>query len=300
VLQRRAAGPTVILLAAVACWSLNFTFVKYGLTHGYSPLAFVALRWALASAVFVAICLLVEGSLALARRDLAVLAAAVTCGVFLNQIALSYGLDAAGASAIALVFGILPILTSVLAGVLGIERIGRRHWIGVAVSCGGLACVAAGAEGSAHGSVRGIGLALAAAVTFAIYAVAVFPLMARSSPVRVNAVGSLIGATLLVIASAPSIVAEDWGDVSASAWGALLASALVSLVVGNGLWLLGLSRVGPARASIFVNLQPFLGALVAAAVLSERVSALSIAGGVLLLAAVFGVVARPAAVPRRM
>jgi drug/metabolite transporter (DMT)-like permease len=86
-------------------------------------------------------------------------------------------------------------------------------------------------------------------------------------------------------------VVQDW-HLPALAWGALLGSSLVSLVAGNGLWLMGMSAVGPARASIFANLQPFLGAVVGAVVLSESLSPLSIAGGVVLLVAVFGVARR--------
>jgi len=284
--------PTAVLLASVTCWSLNFTLVKYGLTHGYSPMVFVAVRWSLAAAVFVGACLIAERSLWLPRRDVVVLALAASAGIWLNQLALAYGLNAAGASAIALVFGMLPVLTSLLAGALRIERIGRRHWIGVGVSFAGVTCVAVGSEGSTDGSVRGIVFALAAVMTFAVYAVTIFPLMARSSPLRVNAVGSMFGGALLLATSGHALVVQDWNGVPALAWGALLASSLVSLVAGNGLWLVGMRAVGPARASIFGNLQPFLGALIAAAVLSERLSALSIAGGALLLVAVFGVARR--------
>ena len=36
------------LVAAVLLWSFNFTAFRYGITHGFAPLAYAPLHWALA------------------------------------------------------------------------------------------------------------------------------------------------------------------------------------------------------------------------------------------------------------
>jgi len=61
-------------------------------------------------------------------------------------------------------------------------------------------------------------------------------------------------------------------------------SALPSIVLGNILWFTAISRVGPGRASLFTNLQPFLAAVFALLVLSERLGALQIGGGAVIAA----------------
>jgi len=64
------------------------------------------------------------------------------------------------------------------------------------------------------------------------------------------------------------------------------------LVVANLLWFGGISRVGPSRAAVFANLQPFIGAIFALLILSESITRLQIAGG-LAIAAGDRALARP-------
>ena len=37
-----------LLLGTVLLWSFNFTAIRYGITHGFEPLAYAPLRWGLA------------------------------------------------------------------------------------------------------------------------------------------------------------------------------------------------------------------------------------------------------------
>ena len=61
---------------------------------------------------------------------------------------------------------------------------------------------------------------------------------------------------------------------------------MLSLLVTNVLWFDGIHRVGAARATVFLYLEPFLVALVAMAVLSEYVSPAEWVGGGVILAGV--------------
>ena len=115
--------------------------------------------------------------------------------------------------------------------------------------------------------------------SFAVYSVGIVPVMGRHSPLVVTTVTTLIGAALLSVAAAPALARQDWGAPSGLAWGALVYSALPSIVLGNILWFTAISRVGPGRASLYTNLQPFLAAIFALLVLSERLGALQVAGG---------------------
>ena len=63
-----------MLLATVVLWALNLTVTRYILTHGFEPLAYATVRYGLASAIFVAIALVAERTLRLARRDLRLVA----------------------------------------------------------------------------------------------------------------------------------------------------------------------------------------------------------------------------------
>ncbi len=63
----------------------------------------------------------------------------------------------------------------------------------------------------------------------------------------------------------------------------------------NVLWFTAVHRVGPGRATLFSNLQPFLGALFAVVLLSEPLTASEIFGGALIATAIF--IAGPRSTP---
>ena len=48
------------------------------------------------------------------------------------------------------------------------------------------------------------------------------------------------------------------------------------------MWFTAIDRVGAARASLYANLQPFLGAFFALVVLSEEMGLLQIVGGIVI------------------
>ena len=53
----RIVPAEVILLVAVLLWGLNTPAMRYGVTHGFAPLVFIALRWGIASIGFVGVTL---------------------------------------------------------------------------------------------------------------------------------------------------------------------------------------------------------------------------------------------------
>jgi drug/metabolite transporter (DMT)-like permease len=271
-----------LLLATVLLWSFNFTAIRYGVTHGFEPLAYVALRWAFAGGALAVVAAMRGHRLLVGRRDFAVLVGASVIGVLVNQIAFVYAVRLAGASTVALVFGTLPIFVSLISQLSGLEQLRLRHWIATGVSFLGVALVAVGAGGGLSASAGGIALALVTTGTFSIYSVMVVPVMRRHSPIVVNAISALAGASMLAVASSWVLVGQNWSDPGALAWGALLYSGLVSIALGNVFWFTAIDRVGPGRGSLFANLQPFLGALFAVLVLSESLSRWEAVGGVVI------------------
>jgi drug/metabolite transporter (DMT)-like permease len=180
---------------------------------------------------------------------------------------------------VALVFGTLPIFVALIARGFGVERLHLRHWIAALISFAGVGLVAAGGAGGLGGDVGGILLALVACLTWAAYSVAMGPLMRRYSPYRISAFVLLVGSVPLLLSAARQLVSQDWAGLSALAWAAFFYSLFFSLVFTNIMWFTAIDRVGAARASLYANLQPFLGAFFALVVLSEDMTPLQFAGG---------------------
>jgi drug/metabolite transporter (DMT)-like permease len=151
------------------------------------------------------------------------------------------------------------------------------------VSVAGVAIVIQGGSGVHGFSLVGDLLAVGAAVTWAAYSVMLRPLFAKYSAARISAVMILLGGVMLVPVSLPQMLSQDWGaldGVSLSTWG---YSVVFPLLVTNLLYFRSLRRVGASRATLYMYLQPFLGALFAAAILGESVTAVQVAGGVVIV-----------------
>jgi drug/metabolite transporter (DMT)-like permease len=281
-----------MLLATVSLWALNFTVSKYILDQGFHPLAYSAVRYSVAALAFAAITLALEGSLRIGRGQ-APLAAGCIVVLFANQLCFVYALDLTTATTTALLFGTLPIWTGLLARLSGVERMSVRFWIAAGVSFVGVVLVAVGSGGKVSTSLAGDALAVGGAATWAAYSVAIAPLMRRYSPFRLSAVFLLGASVLLLAVGAPSIGRQTW-DLGWLAWLGFAFAVLGPLVITNLLWFTAIDRVGPSRASLFANLQPFLAAVIALVVLSEEITAVQVVGGLALAA---GIVIAPKARP---
>ena len=268
----------LMLLATVSLWALNFTVSKYILDHGFHPLAYSSIRYSSAALIFAAITLAWEGSLRIARRDAAMIVLGATV-LFANQLSFVYALRFTTATTVALIFGTLPIFTALFARGSGVEHLPFRFWAAAGLSFAGVALVALGSGGNLSANLKGDMLALAGSATWAAYSVAIGPLMRRYSPFRLSAVFLLTAAVALVAAGSGQLADQSF-HFGALVWVGFVFAVLGPLVITNLLWFTAISRVGPSRAALFANLQPFIAALVALALLSEPITTVQIVGGV--------------------
>lgn len=268
----------LMLLGTVGLWALNFTVSKYILDHGFHPLAYSSIRYACAAIIFAGITLSWEGSLRLSRRDLPI-SVFCTLVLFANQLSFVYALRFTTATTVALIFGTLPIFTALFARGSGVEHLPIRFWIAAGLSFAGVALVALGSGGKLSSNLKGDMLALSGSATWAAYSVAIGPLMRRYSPFRLSAV-FLLAVTAALLAAGSRQVADQSFHFGALVWIGFAFAVLGPLVITNLLWFTAIDRVGPSRASLFANLQPFLAALVALVLLSEPITTVQIVGGI--------------------
>jgi drug/metabolite transporter (DMT)-like permease len=278
--MRRPGTTEVMLLVVIVLWALNLTVSRYILTHGFDPLPYATVRYGLAAAIFLGITLAAERSLHVARHDWWLVGVA-TLMLWLNQLAFVFALDKTTASTTGLLLGAVPVFAALLGLWLGMERPSARFWLGATVSFAGVALVGIGAGSEIDGGAAGIALGIATAASWAAYSVAIAPLMRRYSPYRISALVLGLGWVLIAATGAGATADQDLG-VGWMVWGLLVFATLGPLVTTNVLWFRSLDRIGPARATLAANLQPFVAALVALVLLSESMTLLQVAGGVLI------------------
>ena len=285
-----------MLLATILLWALNLSVTKYILSHGLGPLPYATVRYALAALVFVVLTLVAERTLRVERRHLPLLGIA-TVMLFLNQLSFVFAVDLTTASTIGLVLGAIPIFAGLLGLVLGTEPPTRRFWLAASLSAVGVGLVAAGSGGGLGHDLGGIVLGLCTAATWAAYSVALAPLMGTYSPSRASAIVLPAAWVGLLLVGLPQTAEQDW-DLGWEIWALLAFATIGPLVVTNVLWFRAIHRIGANKATLAANLQPFVAAVLAVVLLSEPLSWLQVAGGVLIAVGILAVRrrARPPAI----
>jgi len=271
----------LMLLATVVLWALNFTVTKYVLEHGFQPLAYSTVRYGAATIIFTWFTFGVERTFTVRRRDIVLILGAAAVGIWLNQLSYVYALTYSNASTIALILGATPIFTALIAFAIGLERLHGRFWLAAGVSFAGVALLALGKSGGVSGSLKGDALGIATAATWAAYTVAIAPLMRRYSPYRISAL-VLAAGWLGVALTGLSQTEHQSFHLHTLVWICLIYATLGPLVLTNILWFRAVDRVGPSRATLVANLQPFIAAIFALVLLSETITPVQVAGGLLI------------------
>lgn len=103
----------------------------------------------------------------------------------------------------------------------------------------------------------------------------------------------VVGLQMLVGAAAlfpASLLLEHWEvTVNARFLVALAYSAIVSGVIATMIWFVLVRRIGATRAATFHFLNPFLGVLIASAILGERVTVRDLVGVAIIMAGILAV-----------
>jgi drug/metabolite transporter (DMT)-like permease len=183
------------------------------------------------------------------------------------------------ASTVSLILGATPIFVGIVASAVGFEQPQRTFWIAAAISFAGVALIAGGGSGGLSGDLLGDLLALTTACTWAGYSVTIAPLMRRYSPFRISALVLALGWVPLALVSIPQLLDQGYGGFGWKMWLAFGYAVVGPLFLTNILWFTSIDRVGPSRASLFANLQPFFGVCFALVLLSEHLNRYEVAGG---------------------
>jgi len=280
-----------LLLLAVACVSVGSIFVR--LAHA-PALAVAFNRIFLASVVvgpFATPSLVRAWPALSARRRLILVASGISLGVhFATWIAsLSYTSVAASV----LLVNTAPLFTLFFSWWFLGERASRAVLIAMAIALTGAALIAAGDWDGGAASLTGDALALAGAVTLSLYHVIgrglrdALPLSAY-----VLGVWGTAAATLAVLAATARVPVFGYAPRT---FALFLALAVVPTVIGHGLVNRSLRHIPAPTVGLFLLGEPIAASVLAYAVFGETPSRLTIAGGVLVLAALALVVRSEAA-----
>jgi drug/metabolite transporter (DMT)-like permease len=273
------------MLIVVLIWGLNFSVTK-GAFETFPPLAFTAVRFAIASALLLPLVRRVEGEAPLPAGALGKLVVLGVVGNTLYQLGFISGLALTTASNSALILAAMPPVTALAAAALGVEPVRPRVIAGVVVASVGVVLVVAAEHRGGGGRLAGDLLTLGAVLCWAAYTLGLRSLPAGVSPLRVTAVTTLAGLPGLALAGLPQLLAMDWLGVGARGWAALAYATIFSLLVAYVIWNRSVKVVGPSRTVLYMCLTPLVAVGGATVMLGERPRPLQGLGALLILSGV--------------
>jgi drug/metabolite transporter (DMT)-like permease len=274
------AATYLLTILAVVFWGANFPLAGL-VVHDMHPLAGALGRFILAALAMIPIALIRREAVPVIGgfRTLGVLglAAGLFNILFFNAMSLTSPVTGS------LIMATNPLVTALLAAMVLGERPNSRQMMAVPVAFAGVAAVVLGAGGRVTLS-PGDGLMLGADLVWAVYNV----LVRRLMPVG-NASGNT--AVLMIWAAITLAAAVVVGGVPVTmpgpaAGASLLVMALAGTVFAYLFYNAGLVRLGAGRGALFLNLVP-VAAMVISAVLGTPPTMLQVAGGMVVIGAVF-------------
>lgn len=280
-----------LLALAVLCVSVGSIFIRLAAAP---PLAVAFYRITLATLLIAPFAL---GSAARAwpvlssRRRLAMIASGVALGLHFATWIASLSFTSVAASV--LLVNTAPIFTLAFSRLVLGEAIAPAVAVAMAVALAGAALIAAAGWAQSAGSLLGSVLAIAGAVTLSAYHVIGRGLRdALPLPAYVLCVWAGAAVTLGILVGVAGVPITGY-PARTFAW--LLALAVVPTVLGHGLVNLSLRAFPAPTVGLFLLGEPVAAAALAYALLGERPGALTLAGGVLVVAALAIVVRSEAA-----
>lgn len=275
----------LLVNAATLLWAGNVVLGR-ALRDAVGPWTLAALRAAVAAVPFLLLLARSPREGPAARRDWVAAAGMTLCGVVGFQVLLYSGLRHTTALNAAVVNATGPLVTILLARLLGAHSLRGGQVVGAAASLAGVAAVVSQGSWETLRSLQwnpGDLLVLAAVFLWAAYSLLGKALLARRSTVWVTAVTTL-GA--LPVLAGPALW-ESWARAPALEGSLLLAVLYIGLgpsFLAFLAWNQGVRRLGAAGAMAYYNTLPVYAGLLGAAALGEWPAAYQIWGTALVLA----------------
>jgi drug/metabolite transporter (DMT)-like permease len=294
-----SAMGVVLCLFSAACFAALGVFGTLAYDAGVGTTTLLFVRFAMAAAMFAMLRAglpSVRRAPAMSRRTVLVALGLGAAG-YAAQAGLYFGaLRHVDVALLSLLLYTYPAFVTVAAIALGRETATRPRIAALLVASAGVALVLAGAAGGrldAAGAAMGLGAALA----YSTYILVADTVVAEVDPVKLSTLVAG-GATFTFGVVGTASGALHFG-FAAAGWGWLAAMAVVSTVCAVLAFFAGLRRVGPSSASILSCFEPPVTVVLAFLVFGDRLTAVQLAGGALVLSAVvtLQLMQAPAAAP---
>jgi len=288
----------------VVIWAVNFIAAKIGL-RSFPPLTMASFRVCAAGVVMIPFYLVVKGlrlsaftegaadrRKGFSRRDAWTFLYLGFFGVSVNQFCFTLGLHYTSVSHAAIIVGMGPIYTLILAVLLRLERATWHKAVGMGIAFTGVAVLASEHGISAHSpSLLGDAITMTGSLGFAMYAVLGKRVAGEYDALTMTAYNHFAGALVVLPLAVHQVIAMgtagNWRAVPWQAWAAVLYMGLFGSAVAYVLYYWLLRYLEASQLSAFTYLLPVLASILGILTLGEKGSWSQVVRGTLALGGVY-------------
>jgi drug/metabolite transporter (DMT)-like permease len=164
----------------------------------------------------------------------------------------------------------LPLVTMLVAAMLGREKLSLRKSAGVLIAMAGVAAaLATGLADAPPGAWRGDLVMIGGSLIMALYSIWAAPLMLRSSRLGFLAAGMGWGAAASMLLAWQSGGLARALDYAPGQWSAVIALGVFGGAAAFYLWVYALERTTPTRVTNTMTVNPIAASLLAAVLVNE-------------------------------
>ena len=281
-MEKTRLGSLLGILLSIL-WGVSFLSIKVAVVE-IPPMTMAVYRFAIACAILPFMARLGKEPLKVPPRDLLVLALGGFTGVTLYFYGENHGVALLTASESSLVVSFIPVLAVVADRVLLGVRISAKVWMGAILSTLGVFLIFARSAGTSS-SRQGYLYMLVACGAWVAYGLVTRDVAKRHGIWTTSFWQCLFGLAGCV----PFALTESarWRMPGATAFWNLLYLGLACSAAAYWLYIASLNLLGPAVAAIFINVIPVVSVSASYLFLGERLNALQLLGGAVVVAGVF-------------
>jgi len=278
------------LIMTAIFWGGTFIAGKL-IANSVHPVCASFLRFAIASFFLLILTLKTQGRIpALGKRQILPVILLGLTGVFAYNILFLTGLRYIDAGRASLIIANNPILISLLSALFFKERLSGIKAIGICLSVTGAMVVISNGRIVDFASYRiGIGELLIAGcvLSWVAYSLIGKYVMAGLSPLVSVTYSAVIGALLLFIPALFSGLTAAVLHYTVLDWVNLFYLGFFGTVLGFSWYYQGIERIGPMRASVFINFVPISAIMLSFLVLKEQITLSILLGALLVILGVY-------------
>jgi len=283
--------PTLSALFAVIIWGGTFIATKIALRE-VSPVTIIWMRFGI-GALILGMAVSVRRQFALpSKNDLAYFALLGFIGVTFHQWLQATGLQTARATTTAWIVATIPVFTALLGWLVLKEKMNLARVGGIAIAALGVLLIVSDGDLSAlvSGETGAIGdlLILISAPNWAVYTILSRRELARHPAARMMFYVMLFGwlfTCVWIFGFGPGL--SEIPQLSPKGWGAILMLGIFGSGLAYIAWYDALQALPASQLGVFLNIEPLVTTLLAAVMINEPITLITLLGGAIIILGVW-------------